>query len=303
MYYSCRKNVNNQYLTNVFCVAFEHGLNLPVYQVNYKDEKEFGQTINCKDDAFILMICGNENHRSVGHYLEDSRVKMIIKNYPRMINQSEDPETSQEYTTKINQKGHQKFIIEDEPKNMLTIPLGICNNFNPVSSKLNRTSGGFIGQWTQFRQQKFENIRNGFINASEDCPYDFAFYNGFGPFVQRNTDSVKENKGSLRTEVYSNFMSNADIAFIPSGQSPETYRLFEAAAAGCIIVHDVLPDIWYYDSLPYVPLESTDFMPVKDYIDNYTDELRLLTSIWWQSVVCPIAVGKKIASTVKELGI
>lgn len=301
IYHSDRSNVSNQYLTNVFCVAFDHGLDLPVYQVNYEEPDCFLKDREIKDSAFVLMICGNENHKSVDHYLSDSRVKMVIKNYPRMINVAEDKKNSQEYITKMNNKGHQKFIVEEEAENILTIPLGTCNDFCPMPLRRDRNPGGFIGQWTQIREDKFVNVRNCF--EGEECPYDFAFYNGFGPFVQIKDLKKNGYKGSLKTDVYSNFMSNSEIAFIPNGQSPETYRLFEAAAAGCIVVHDILPDVWYYDNLPYVPFESTNFKPVKEYIENYKEELKILTGIWWQSTVNPIAVGKKIAETFKSLEI
>jgi len=300
-YISDRKNVNNQYLTNVFGVAFDNGFSLPTVQVNFKNENSYDGLDLHGFDACVVMVCGNENHESVDHYLEDPTVKMVIKNYPRMINVSNEPEISQEYATKINQKGHRKFIIENEKENIFTIPLGTCNNFNPIPSNRDRLKGGFIGQWTQIRQDKFENIRNNFPNG--DCPYDFAFYNGFGPFVQIENLQKSDNSGSLRTDVYSNFMSNSEIAFIPNGQSPETYRLFEAASAGCIVVHDVLPDVWYYESLPHVPLESENFIPVKNYIEKYSEELKMLTSIWWQSTASPVSVGKKIAAKAKEIGI
>lgn len=298
MYYSEKNNVNNQYLTNVFCVAFEHGLNLPVYQVNFEDEDNLTSS-NTPSSPHIVMICGNENHNSVNHYLDNPYTKMVIKNYPRIINVSKEPDVSQTYKTFVNKDNQLKFVVEKEPENTFTIPLGPCNNYNPIPNKPNRDPGGFIGQWTQLRQTKLESIRSCF--PPDTCPYDFAFYKGFGPFVQQRLPKNKE--ASLTTEVYSNFMSNSELAIIPSGQSPETYRLFEAALAGCIAVHDILPDIWYYDNLPYLPLQYGDFLPIKEYVENYKSELQILTSIWWQSTISPIALGKNIAHVVKTLGI
>ena len=229
---------------------------------------------------------------------------MIIKNYPRLINVAANPIISQEYKTSWNAStGHQKFIVEKEQENIFTIPLGTCNNYNPIPNKLNRNPGGFIGQWTQFRQQKIENIISSFDQGQ--CPYTWAFYNGFGPFVQKGPDETHNQNTSLDSEKYSSFMSGCEISFIPGGQSAETYRLFEAALAGCIAVHDILPDIWYYDDLPYIPLpvEDESFLNIKEYIDDNKENIKALTSKWWQTTVSPVSVGKKIAEKAKELGL
>ena len=63
MYFTNKSNVNSQYLSNVFCVAKHHGLDLPVYEIHYCPEREFTGnhwfdiTKHIKDDAFGLMIC------------------------------------------------------------------------------------------------------------------------------------------------------------------------------------------------------------------------------------------------------
>ena len=293
-------NVNNQYLTYAFCVAATQGLKLPVYQISYTPESDYKNLVPNSVKEYILMICGNENHESVDFYLNDPRVKMIVKNYPRMINVSLDGPGAYEYSAKKNSTtGHVRFVVEKEKENILTIPLGSCNNYNPLISYSKTSPGGFVGQWTQFRQEKIEKMINSF--GSDIFPYDLAFYNGFGPFVQSNNAS--DWSSSLDIQTYSNFMTKSEVAFVLSGQSPETYRLFEAAIAGCIIVHDVLPDLWYYEKLPYVPLQPEGFSAVHDYIQTHKNALKLQTAIWYQQTVSPIAVGKKIAKTAKNLGI
>ena len=300
MFYSDRANVNNQYLTNVFCVAKTHGLNLPVYQINFCNKNKYKGLGDIKCDAFVLMICGNENHESVEHYLSDSRVKMIVKNYPRMLNITDGNETGQTYGTFLDQNGREKFIVEKESDNIITIPLGYCNDFNPVPTFNHREPGGFIGQWTQFRNDKIKAIDKAF----DDSPYDWVFYRGFGPFVQSDVDSDnKKFSYSLKPKIYSNFMSRIESAFVFSGQSPETYRLFEAAMAGCIIVHDILPDTWYYNDLPYVPCNFDNFKSVYDYIETHKHDLKSLTGIWWQNFASPAAVGNKIAQFAKSVGV
>ena len=299
-YPSSLANVNNQYLTYVFCVAETQGLRLPVYQIDYTPESDYKNLVPNSVKEYILMICGNENHESVDFYLNDPRVKMIVKNYPRMINCAADVPGAYEYNVKRDTTtGRQRFVIEREKENILTIPLGSCNNYNPLLNYNKNSPGGFVGQWTQFRQEKVEKIINSF--GSDICPYDWAFYKGFGPFVQSDTSS--DWSSSLDTQTYSNFMSKSEVAFVLSGQSPETYRLFEAAMAGCIIVHDNLPDIWYYKELPYVPLQPESFIAVHDYIQANKKDLKSHTASWYQRFASPVAVGKKIAQTAKHLGI
>ena len=125
MFYSDRANVNNQYLTNVFCVAKTHGLNLPVYQINFCNKNKYKGLGDIKCDAFVLMICGNENHESVEHYLSDSRVKMIVKNYPRMLNITDGNETGQTYETFLDQTDVKNLLLKKKVIILLRYHLAI----------------------------------------------------------------------------------------------------------------------------------------------------------------------------------
>ena len=300
MYYGDYKNVNNQYLSSVFCRVFESWNKLPVYQIEFTKGLPALDEIQEKD-AFVLMVCGNENHLSVDHYLEDKRVKAIVKNYPRLKNVSKDPEIAQEFNTVtyVETDGRTMFVVEKEQENIITIPLGVCNNFNPVVNCSKTNPGGFIGQYTTFRHEKIDRINNSF---SGSCPYIWGFYRGFGPFVQAEIDQDKENF-SLTTADYSDFLSNSEVCFAPSGQSPETYRLFEAAMAGCVLVHDVLPEVWYYDSLPHVPLNTSNFQALHEYIQQNKKTLQNRTALWWRDYVSPIAVGTYVAKSLKEINL
>ena len=308
MYFTNKSNVNSQYLSNVFCVAKHHGLDLPVYEIHYCPEREFTGnhwfdiTKHIKDDAFGLMICGNENHESVDHYLSDKRVKVIFKNYPLISNVTDEGTFGQTYGTFIDSTGREKFIVEKESENIITLPLGYCNDFNPVPTNNLRVPGGFIGQYTQFRNDKITAIQQSFEPGQ--CPYEWGFYKGFGPFVQKDFDGAGEKfNHSLKPPEYSDFMSRCETIFAFHGQSPETYRLFEAAMAGCIVVHDILPDVWYYKDLPYIPCEHKNFNRVQEYINTHKADLRILTGIWWQKVASPVAVGKKIVEFANKAGI
>ena len=100
-------------------------------------------------------------------------------------------------------------------------------------------------------------------------------------------------------------MSSFETSFVFSGASAETFRLFEAASAGCIIVHDILPDVWYYENLPYLPLPKSGecVLGVKEYIEKNKTYLKTATGKWWQQSASPVAVGQKIAATAKLIGL
>jgi hypothetical protein len=51
-------------------------------------------------------------------------------------------------------------------------------------------------------------------------------------------------------------LSRAKIALCPRGGVVETYRFFEAAAAGCVIISEALPRTWYYESNPAIIIRN-----------------------------------------------
>jgi hypothetical protein len=53
-------------------------------------------------------------------------------------------------------------------------------------------------------------------------------------------------------EDYWSLLSRAKIVLCPRGGVPETYRFFEAIAAGCVVISEALPGAWYYDDHPAV---------------------------------------------------
>ena len=286
-YYGDIKNVNDNYLRQCFYWAFREGLKYPVYQIHCTNS-----TDNIKEDKFVLMITGNENHDNLDHFYGDSRVVSIIKNYPHMINHH--PDIGQAYEAGLDEKGVVRFVTEEEDERTLNIPLGICNDFVPYNFTKRENLGGFIGQWTQFREDYAKTLDSFY----EKTPFKFAFYSGFGPFVQ------KKERGSLNTVDYSYYLSNFEISFCFSGQSPETYRLVESAHAGCAIISDILPNVWYYKNLPALFIARNENFEniVKPIILDESKRSRYQKAIseWYVTTASPIAVGKRIAKHINR---
>jgi hypothetical protein len=57
-------------------------------------------------------------------------------------------------------------------------------------------------------------------------------------------------------EDYWSLLRRAKIVLCPRGGVAETYRFFEAAAAGCVVVSEALPGAWYYDDHPAVIIRN-----------------------------------------------
>lgn len=79
-------------------------------------------------------------------------------------------------------------------------------------------------------------------------------------YYQFNTDF---NKG-LDGELYSYFLKQSKIALCPRGWcNSETFRLYEAMRAGCVVISEELPDRPYYKNIPVIQ------------ITNWTEGLRI----------------------------
>jgi hypothetical protein len=297
-YYGNTSNVNDFYLNQVFYNAFKHGLEFPVYQMCYNNNTKSIIT----DKKFILMLTGNENHKNLDHFYEDPRIVSIIKNYPAIKNTATADDT-QQYKMEIT-NGIPFIPVEQEDPRTLNIPLGYCNDFVPYNFSTKRKAGGFVGQWTKNRINAITAIKSYFRERNLELQYDWALYSGFGPNVRKGYQTPGINS-SLDIDEYAFHLADMEISFCFGGQSPETFRLVESAASGCIIVSDVLPKIWYYESLPalFVPhwkdfvLEQL-FRKLKS---KESDALQAMTSKWFVECISPPAVGKKISEHVRSI--
>ena len=106
-------------------------------------------------------------------------------------------------------------------------------------------------------------------------------------------------------EEYSELMKQTKIAFAPNGYvSNETFRYFEAAKAGCVILAEERYDYWYYKDAPHITI--TDWSSVPEVIDNLLSNpeemeyIREKTLKWWEDNCSPKAVASYIMENVNE---
>ena len=95
---------------------------------------------------------------------------------------------------------------------------------------------------------------------------------------------------------YSWKMMNARIVPCPRGNFDETYRLFEAAKCGCVIVTEPLPNRCYYRNAPVIQVRSWSELPgiLKD-LDRDRDRIRDLAASsrrWWEECVSEQAIAR-----------
>jgi hypothetical protein len=98
---------------------------------------------------------------------------------------------------------------------------------------------------------------------------------------------------------YAQSLLDTKICLAPRGGSPETWRVFEGALAGCVVISDPLPAAWFYRGLPRWELRSWRQLP--DAVDELLDHPELMKTMseaardWALNVVSPTAIGRWVA--------
>jgi hypothetical protein len=98
-------------------------------------------------------------------------------------------------------------------------------------------------------------------------------------------------------------LAAAKVCLVPRGDTLETYRLFEAARAGCVIVGERLPSNWFYDAAPVI--DRTGWSGLAECLRALVADAPTLadrqrrTLDWWERWAGPQAVGRRVASRVE----
>lgn len=97
---------------------------------------------------------------------------------------------------------------------------------------------------------------------------------------------------------YADLLKSTKVAVAPRGTSRETFRHFEAAMAGCVVVTEPLPDHWFYRDAPFVYLRNWTSLP--DILKNLLTDANALRkrseeiSAWWKATCSPSAIADYI---------
>ena len=118
------------------------------------------------------------------------------------------------------------------------------------------------------------------------------------------SDDPRWGDGVSPTE-YLDVLVNTRIAPCPRGNFAETFRHYEAARAGCVVISDPVPSEWYFNEHPFVILDRWSQLPgiVLELLNDANEmERRSAESVrWWKKRGCPEAVGQFMARKLLEL--
>ena len=117
------------------------------------------------------------------------------------------------------------------------------------------------------------------------------------------TPSFAHSKHASADE-YWRRLGSAKLCLAPRGDTLETYRVFEAARAGCIVLAERLPSNWFHDGAPV--LDQTGWRDLARSVRALlADESELVarhraTVRWWDECVGPEPVGRHIAAVLRR---
>ena len=100
-------------------------------------------------------------------------------------------------------------------------------------------------------------------------------------------------------------MENTKIALCPSGYtSSETFRYFEAAKAGCVLISEKKPDVWHYENAPHLTIDCWTKLPI--FLELLLSRPKLLEELsektvnWWNAKCAPQSVASYVTQHIKE---
>jgi hypothetical protein len=104
---------------------------------------------------------------------------------------------------------------------------------------------------------------------------------------------------------YASALLDTKLCLAPRGGSFETFRTFEAALSGCVLIAEPLPPAWFYNDLPRREVRSWATLPevVEELLSDpaATQSMSDAGRRWALKVVSPAAVGHWVASRLAEL--
>ncbi len=108
--------------------------------------------------------------------------------------------------------------------------------------------------------------------------------------------SLQPLRGKFTPAEYSRNLMNAKVVLCPRGNFDETFRFFEAARSGCVIVTEPLPERWYYEGSPAIQFRGWSDLSAK-LRELFDDPARLSdvsreTRQWWDRAASESAVAR-----------
>jgi|GEM_PF-6267628 len=103
---------------------------------------------------------------------------------------------------------------------------------------------------------------------------------------------------ALSPRDYATLLFRTKVCPCPGGNFMETFRHYEAARAGCVIVSDPPPNEWYFKRHPFLIVNNWDELPeMVTSLFATPDDIKLHAEAsrkWWENAVSPKAVASYI---------
>jgi hypothetical protein len=189
----------------------------------------------------------------------------------------------------------------------LHIPLGFFSYFEPKPKPIMERSIdyaflGSIGFGQRFRNWKHHLMappkilsRNQMLAAFQKVPDKFkGKVYATGDFFE----SI-EHQAS-----YEEVLADTKISVCPRGTSYETFRFFESCKAGCVVICEALPDVWFYKKHPAIILK--DWSKLSSLIENLLNDEEMLKaksaeSLMYWNTICEQNLAVRIAQFIEPI--
>jgi hypothetical protein len=179
-------------------------------------------------------------------------------------------------------------FTETHPK-VREIPLGYVDGFcgnNKVDIRDRDVDYCFVGAWNKNR----EGLLKSFSDRQED---------GLQKVFHMNRSWCGQTDVGLSIEEYSGLLSNTKISLCPPGyERNESFRIFESAMCGNIIVCEKPCPYWYYEYFPYIEIDEWDDLSVIDRIlsipEDELQEMSNQTRNWYDNFIRPEVIANYI---------
>lgn len=109
----------------------------------------------------------------------------------------------------------------------------------------------------------------------------------------------------IHGETFINIMNNSKICLVPRGWSNvETYRLYEAMEAGCVVIAEKLPNRKYFKNIPVIQVDNwkEGLKKAKELLNNeeLLTELSKKSKMFYDEFLSPEATAKIIIDTIEN---
>lgn len=258
------------------CEAIHYYLNFHMDDDVTLHVRGWDQNVTFPSGRYISIVTSAEGHQYIPSEKDDPNCMGVFMHYY--------PKRNIKY-----QFDNANFMTLE---NVHPLPLGTTKFFSgdnkiPINDRSINVS--FIGQLDPYRRMDFYQAVTKHADSIENSM--FKFYEGW-------------NKGVGNK--YSEIMSNTKIALVPCGSaSLDTFRFYEAAKCGCVILTLDQNMYEFMDGAMYVKLDRWDNLDVALNIllqDPSTMSVisKHVTS-FWDNKISPFGSAKYILSKIKEL--